>query len=378
MPTRRAFLALTTAAAASYRLCAQTGIQLDAQTTRPNVAAIDRERILAAAKDALTHPPNPLPPIPKSPGTRNDFYSTAESQQQSDALLELTLIVPALAAAMILSREADPAFASRCQVHAAAHLDAWFVTPATRMTPAMTYAAFLPETKAPNPEGVLETSGLAEVALAIPFLGLDARLDPATYKPWFAAYLDWLTADRAALLARDSKDHLGSSWLLQAAAYARLTGNEEALADLRRRFNTVTIRAEIVSTGLFPHELTTPNPYRNSLFNLDLLAGAAVLLSTRFESLWDRELQDGPGLRAAIARHAPYIESRNTWPYPADNTHFHDLPCRRPALLFAARAYSRPEYAELWRRLTPIQPADPEVLRTFPIRQPLLWVTRSS
>ena len=117
-------------------------------------------------------------------------------------------------------------------------------------------------------------------------------------------------------------------------------------------------------------------PYRNSLFNLDLLAGICVLLSTRFESLWDTELQDGPGMRAVIARFAPYVARRAAWPYPSDQTLFAQLPCRRPALLFAARAYAQPDYATLWRDTTPAQPADATLLRTFPIRQPILWQTQ--
>ena len=35
----------------------------------------------------------------------------------------------------------------------------------------------------------------------------------------------------------------------------------------------------------------------------------------------------------------------------------------------------RPEYADLWKTLPP-DPTIPELQRTFPIRQPLLWVTR--
>jgi len=106
-----------------------------------------------------------------------------------------------------------------------------------------------------------------------------------------------------------------------------------------------------------------------------MLAGACELLSTRFESVWEYELQDGPGMRVAIAKLYPFIANRRSWPYRADAAFFTDLPLRRPALLFAARAYSRPEYAETWRTLPP-DTSNPELDRTFPIRQPLLWVTR--
>ncbi len=50
-------------------------------------------------------------------------------------------------------------------------------------------------------------------------------------------------------------------------------------------------------------------------------------------------------MRTVIARLYPYILNRGTWPYRADAKYFNDLPIRPPSLLFAARAYSRPEYA---------------------------------
>jgi hypothetical protein len=177
-------------------------------------------------------------------------------------------------------------------------------------------------------------------------------------------------------LARDDKSHHGSSWLLQAAASAHLNERDDRpLTALRHQFKSATIRAQITADGVFPHELTTANPYRNSLFNLDMMAATCLLLSTRFESVWDYDLQDGPGMRAVIARHYPFILNRGMWPYPADVTHFSDLPLRRPSLLFAARAYNRPEYADLWTRLPP-DTTIPELQCTFPIRQPLLWITR--
>jgi hypothetical protein len=135
------------------------------------------------------------------------------------------------------------------------------------------------------------------------------------------------------------------------------------------------LRAQIDAQGMFPRELTSANPFRDSLFNLDLLAGACQLLSTRFESLWDYELQDGPGMRSVVARYAFYIANREKWPYPADQSRFNELPCRRPALVFAARAFAEPDYVTLWRRLN-ADPQDPVILRTFPIRQPLLWLTQ--
>jgi hypothetical protein len=107
-----------------------------------------------------------------------------------------------------------------------------------------------------------------------------------------------------------------------------------------------------------------------------MLAGICDLLTTRFESIWDYELQDDPSMRVAIARHFPFMAHRSTWPYRADVTHFTELPLRQPSLLLAGRAYSRPEYVDLWKTLPP-DTTDPVLQRTFPIRQPLLWVRRA-
>jgi Alginate lyase len=372
-------------------------------SARADVASIDHDRILTAAARYLTQPPAPLTAFPAtgSPGTLQDFYSEAEGPNStpftahSDALLNFSIQVCALTAAFVLTNE------TRYADHAASHLRAWFVDPEHRMNPSLLYAQLIPGDPASRFEGILETVQLAEVTQAISFLARNESLsapDLTAIYAWFAAYLEWLGTARAALLARDQRDHHGSSWLLQAAAYARLApqptgGTRKApppasaqlqappneiigLTQLRHQFRTVTLRAQMVANGSFPREIASPLPYRNSLFNLDMLAGICDLLSTRFESAWEYELQDGPGMRVAIAHHFPYIANRGSWPYRADSNHFTALPLRQPSLLLAGRAYSRPEYVELWKTLPP-DPTDPVLLRTFPIRQPLLWVRRA-
>jgi len=377
--TRRAFCATSAATLLlKHPLLAQTPPLHG--SARPDVAAIDHDRILAIADQSLSSKPAPLTtlPAPHSLGTPHDFYSEADGNPTAftahrDAILDLARQVGALTAAFHLTHN------ERYAKQAALHLHTWFIDPATAMTPALPYAGMIRGDSKQHFEGILETVYLAEIAQAIPFLATSDSLpteDLAALKTWFASYLQWLTTSRLAALARDQKDHHASSWLLQSAAYARLTGDETTLADLRHRFKSVTLRAQTVADGTFPHELTTLYPYRNSLFNLDLLAASCDLLSTRFESLWEYELQDGPGLHVAMARHFPFIQRRNIWPYKADLTHFDDLPIRNPSLLFAARAYTRPEYADLWKTLPP-DTSIPELQRTFPIRQPLLWITRS-
>jgi Alginate lyase len=394
--TRRTFCSQ----AATLFLTPRLLLSQAAPTSHPDVAAIDHDRILQAAAHFLTQSPTPLTtlPCPRSPTTPHDFYSEADDYwpdpakptgpfvprsgppnpdaftAHRDALLNLCICVPALTAAFVLTNEL------RYAQQAVVNLRAWFIDPATRMAPNLLYGQTILPAKAGRPEGVVEAVHLAEVVQCLLFLSNSEALsasDRTVLQKWFADYFEWLNSSRLAGLARDSKSHHGTSWLLQAAAIAHLTEivDDAPLTILRHQYKSSAIRAQILADGTFPHELSTPNPYRNTLFNLDMFAGVCVLLSSRFESVWDYELQDGPGMRTVIARLYPYILNRGAWPYLADATYFKDLPIRPPSLLFAARAYGRPEYAELWKKLKP-DPAIPELQRTFPIRQPLLWVTR--
>jgi hypothetical protein len=332
--TRRRFT--LTAAATLGTAAGFPASRLPAQSAHASVATMERPRVLADAPAALT----------AQPKTLRDFSTT----------------IACLTAAFLLTQ--DKIYANR----AAELLNTWLIAPTTRL-PAEPSAS------------VVDLVPLAEAARATSFL-VDT-LPPATLaatNAWFAALFAWLNTAREPQIARDSKDHRASAWLLLAAAIARgqQTGSqadEKDLDDLRHRFRTPTLRNQIRSDGSFPQEVATPNPYRNTLFNFDLLAGACQLLSSPFDDLWDYELPDGPGMRSVAAFFYPLIQDPTKWPWPADAEHFRELPGRRPALLFSGRAYDRAEYVALWQSLPPEIP--PDLAANFPIRQPLLWTTRA-
>jgi hypothetical protein len=337
--SRRTFLVSSGAAAAR---CGRLGfgqyaVGETSTVTRLDLAKIDRERDLAMAAVALARTPVPT------------------TDPASEAFLQMTLDVPALAAAAQIDDQNSLKYAAK----AAATLGAWFGKAA--------------KLEISGWEDLIGFAALAEVAVSLAFLPIDAGVVDET-KAWFRQYLGFLTGSEEAGLARDAKDRNGASWLLQVAAFAKLLGEDAQLEQVRVRYRHATLRAEIHADGFFPGDLKSTNPFRNSLMHLDLLAGVCVLGSTRFESLWEVELQDGPGMRAAVARHVPYMARPETWPYPADSAHFGELPGRRPVLAFAARAYAQPEYAALFLKLKDV--TDPDLLRSLPIRQPLLWVAQ--
>jgi hypothetical protein len=326
--TRRRF---TLAAAASL-----AAIRLPAQSALASVAEIEHPHILAEAPAALTMEPHNL----------RDLSST----------------IATLTAAFVLTRKSD--FTQRFNEL----LTTFLVAPATRLSSQPTQA-------------VTELVPFAELAIAVRFL-VDALPAEtlAAINAFFSGLLTWLNTEHAYVIARDTKDQRASAWLLIVSALARSQRDEKVLDQCRHRLRTPTLRNQITADGHFPQEMATPNPLRNTLFNFDLLTGACQLLSSPFDDLWHDELVDGVGLRNAAAFLFPILADRAKWPGVSDAEGFREIPLRRPGLLFAGRAFNRPEYIDLFRSLPVADVAhlSPELAASVPIRQPLLWTTRAA
>jgi hypothetical protein len=222
---------------------------------------------------------------------------------------------------------------------------------------------------------VIDTIHLVEVARALEALegapGL-SRAERDGVGRWFADYLRWMTTDPNGIEEREAKNNHGTCWVMQVAAFARLTGNEGLLAYGRERFKTVLVPTQVAADGSFPLETARTKPYGYSLFNLDALATAAWLLSTPGDDLWRFETGDGRGLRRAVAWMAPFIRDRKGWPFPPDVMYDEQWPMRQASLLFAGLAYADAGYLELWKTLPADSTVD-EVVRNFFVRQPVLW-----
>src|SRR5215471_14147035 len=124
------------------------------------VAANDRKRILTAADKYLSEKPVTVTAShsDRSPGRPNDFFSEgdywwpdpknpggpyirrdgesnpANFNGHREAMIRLSLMVPALTAAWLLTRQ------KKYADHAGLHLRAWFVDPATKLNANLQYA----------------------------------------------------------------------------------------------------------------------------------------------------------------------------------------------------------------------------------------------
>jgi hypothetical protein len=309
----------------------------------------------------------PDPKKPDGPYIQRDGMSNPDNfNDHRLALIRLSLIVPSLAAAYVLTR--DRKYAD----HAARHLRAWFVDEATRMNPNLQYAQAIHGRFTGRGTGIIDTLHLVEVARAAPRLDLNGR-DLDGIRKWFAEYLEWMTTHPYGIAERDAKNNHGTCWAAQVAAFAGLTGNATLTEYCRDRFKTALIPNQEAADGSFPLELARTKPYGYSLFNLDAMAILAQTLTTREDNPWTWRLRDGRGMARAVAYMYPFIADKSKWTKPPDVMYFKDWPVRQPSLLFAGLALGKPEYLDLWKRLD-ADPTVDEVIRNWPVRQPVLWV----
>ena len=398
---RRAFCLTAAATLASTRarklaaLATESGGPL---ITLAEIERIDRDRILRAANEYLTAAPITITASssPRSKGGKHDYFSEGDywwpdpknpsgpyirrdgfSDPQNfndhrEALIRLSLIVPALTAAWLITQD------KRYAAHAVLHLRAWFIDPATMMNPNLEYAQAIWGVTPGRGTGIIDTLHLVEVSRAARHLERAQAMTPAEalgVRNWFAAYLLWMRESKNGKEEEAAKNNHGTCWAAQAAAFAAYTGDEDALALCRERFR-VLLPAQMAADGSFPLELARTKPYSYSLFDLDALAIVCMIASAGGNSpdnLWEFALPNGDRYKKAVDFMFPYIQDKSKWPYAKDVEYFDDLPNRQPSLLFAGLAYREPKYIALWRTLNP-DPKTAEIIRNFPVRQPVLWV----
>jgi hypothetical protein len=360
------------------------------------VAAIDRLRILKAADRFLKQQPITVTAAhsPRSAGGVHDYFSEGDywwpDPKNADgpyiqrdgltnpnnftahrqALMRLSVQVPALAAAWLITKD------SRYATHAARHLKAWFLDDSTRMNPNLQYAQAIHGKATGRGIGIIDTIHLVEVVRAATRLEKSNALAIAErdrLRQWFADYLRWMTTHPYGIDEREANNNHGTCWVMQAAEFARFTDSKDIIVLCRDRYKTALVPTQIATDGSLPLELKRTKPYSYSLFNLEAMAAVCQILSTPGDNLWTFQLSDGRGMGKALEFMYPYIADKSKWPYPADVMFFDQWPVRQSSLLFGGVALERPQYVTTWRKLNP-DPMVEETIRNYPIRQPVLWM----
>ena len=174
--------------------------------------------------------------------------------------------------------------------------------------------------------GIIDTIRFVKVARAAAVMEDSSVLSAAErqgIRRWFADYLAWMSTHKNGMQERDAQNNHGTCWVLQAAGFARFTGNSGMTAWCRETYRTALLTSQMAPDGSFPLELKRTKPFGYSLFNMDAMTGVYRVLATPEDVIWQCQLND--------------------------------------------------EYLRLWRSLKADSSVD-EVIRNWPIRKPVLWV----
>lgn len=311
--------------------------------------------------------PDPLHPdsayIQKDGQTNPDNFTAHRL-----VMIRFSRIMGALASAYKIT--GDEKYAKACIKHA----DAWFKDELTRMNPNLLYAQSIKGRVTGRGIGIIDTIHLMEVSQALLVISESKNADPAGYQSWFKQYLQWLTTHPYGIAEMNAANNHGTCWVMQVAAFARFTGDEKLMEFCRDRFKNKLLPEQMAADGSFPLELKRTKPYGYSLFNLDAMVMIAQILSDGKSDLYRFQTPDGKSLQKGLEFLFPYIKDKNQWPYPKDVMYWDEWPVAQPCLLFGALAYGIEPWFVTWQQGNH-QPAEAEVIRNLPVRNPLLWMT---
>ncbi|WP_343701295.1 alginate lyase family protein [Chitinophaga sp.] len=315
--------------------------------------------------------PNPV--HPDSPYIQKDGQTNPDNfLAHRQAMVRFSRVAGALAAAYVATGD------KKYLAHALTHIRAWFVTPATRMTPHLLYAQAIKGRVTGRGIGIIDTVHFLEVAQALRIMEKAGAIPPAdlsAVKEWFAAYLKWMTEHKYGIDEMNAANNHGTCWVMQVAAFAKFLNNTEWLNFCTKRYKEVLLPRQMADNGSFPLELRRTKPYGYALFNLDAMATVCQILSSSGNDLWTYTETTGKSISKGIAYMYPYVNNKNTWPFAKDVMYWDEWPVAHPFLLFGAAAYNNKDYFTLWQRLEH-DPQVEEVLRNLPVRNPEIWMVK--
>ena len=369
----------------------------------PQVAQLERARILRLAEQALGLPapaitdcvatnsaggphdyfsqsdfcwPNPMTPTGLPYVMRDGFVNTNTFLRHRVAMLDMSRSVSALGAAYALTGD------DRYVPKAAEFLQVFFLDDRTRMNPRLPYAQAVMGVATGSAYGIIDTLNLAELALAVRYLEKSPAFPPAVdrgVKQWFTDYSQWLTTSPQGQAELDSDSNHGVACCLQLASYAKLTGDERLLAQLRQRFKQTVLPRQVAADGHFPAELERSRPYHYTIFQAGNLAALCMLLGAPGDDYANYALADGRSFALAMDFLYPYLADQNRWladGYRRDVVRWDTARLHEPCLLLAYTECGEEKFFDLWKKTDSDlnDSPDMEIRRSEAVSQPLLWV----
>ena len=313
--------------------------------------------------------PNPV--SADSPYVQKDGLTNPENfVAHRHAMIRLSQLTAALASAYSIT--GNEAYVQK----AIPHYRAWFIDTATMMNPHLQYAQAIRGRFTGRSIGVIDGIQLMEAIQSLAVMEKAKCMDTALVtgvKQWVARLLQWLTTHPYGKDEMNAQNNHGTCWVMQVAVFARFTGNKELMQFCRDRYRNILLPNQMAIDGSFPLELKRTKPYGYSIFNLDAMATLYQVLSVPGDNLWEYKTADGKSIKKGIDYLFPFVANKKSWPFEHDVMHWTEWPVAQSFLIFGANAFDRQDWFSTWQRLDHA-PSDDEIIRNWPVRNPLIWM----
>lgn len=277
---------------------------------------------------------------------RDGQTNPATRKYDKPQLEELSICVHTLALAYFLTGE------ERYAARAALLLRTWFLDPATRMTPHLEFAQFIPGKNKGRGAGIIDGNHLLPLIDAVGLLEKSRAWKPADQQgmvAWFKDYLHWLKTSKPGQTERAARNNHGSWIDVQLANCALFTGDDAFARQVLNEARQRRIAAQIEPDGKQPLELARTKGLDYCRFNLEALFALASLGQRFGIDLWHFQGDKGQSIRKAIDWAAPYAAGEKKW--PAQQIVTPKLARYVVLLRRAARAYKDGRYENLATRI---------------------------
>jgi hypothetical protein len=303
--------------------------------------------VLAKADDALTTGPWSVLDKPTTPpsGDKHDYQSQAPYQwasepktpdnpqgcpyvnrdgqrnPEADAITDHTYRMVAWDAIYYLSTAwyytGDAKYAQR----AALDIRTWFLDPATRMNPNMTYSQIVPCKNTISGTGIIDsTQSFTQVLDAFALLDSGAPgwtgQDRSGVRSWLTQYLGWMQTSPQAKLELAATNNHGTFLDLQNAATAAYLGQTATAKKMVQDAEKKRFPVQFDANGDQPLELTRTISWHYVNFNLTAWGRMAELGHNLGVDVWGYRAANGVTLRKIVDRLIPAaLHGADSWPH---------------------------------------------------------------
>ena len=179
------------------------------------------------------------PASPDSPYIQRDGMSNPNNfVAHRKAMIRFSQLVGTLTSAYLIEKKKEYA------EQAFKHYEAWFLNEETLMNPSLLYAQAIKGRVTGRGVGIIDMIQMIEVAQSLRVIEKalpGKKKEIAGVKSWFEQYLSWVTTHPYGIDERNAKNNHGTCWVMQVAAFAKLTGNKALLDTCENRFKTILL-----------------------------------------------------------------------------------------------------------------------------------------